>query len=157
MHLAETREQAYADVEHGIATWFDYFQHTAAFPQMAVGDGTNVKEFIDFVNESGIGTIGTPDDAVEQIERLVEAVQRRLRRVPAAGPRLGRRRPPSAAASSCSPATSHPASRASTHSTVDAKARARAARPELAESNLKAVETATAKYQAELAAKGSAG
>ena len=37
---------------------------------MSVGDGTNVKEFIDFVNESGIGTIGTPDDAVEQIDRL---------------------------------------------------------------------------------------
>ena len=37
---------------------------------MAVGEGTNVREFIDFVNESGIGTIGTPDDAVEQIDRL---------------------------------------------------------------------------------------
>ncbi len=72
MHLAETREQAYRDVEHGIAAWFDYFQHTAAFPQMAVGDGTSVREFIDFINETGLGTVGTPDDAVEQIERLVK-------------------------------------------------------------------------------------
>ena len=73
MHFAKTRDQAYKDVEHGIADWFDYFQHTAAaFPQMAVGDGTNVREFIDFVNESGLGTIGTPDDAGEQIERLVK-------------------------------------------------------------------------------------
>ena len=72
MHLADTREQAYRDVEHGIAAWFDYFQHTAAFPQMAVGEGTSVREFIDFVNESGLGTIGTPDEAVEQIERLVK-------------------------------------------------------------------------------------
>src|SRR6478609_6691819 len=58
MHVAETRAQAYADVEHGIADWFDYFQHTAAFPQMDVGAGTNVKDFIDFINESGIGAIG---------------------------------------------------------------------------------------------------
>ena len=70
MHVAETREQAYADVAHGIETWFDYFQHTAAFPQMDVGQGTNVREYIDFVNESGIGSVGTPDDAVEQIDRL---------------------------------------------------------------------------------------
>ena len=39
MHIAETREQAYADVAHGIEDWFDYFQHTAAFPQMDVGTG----------------------------------------------------------------------------------------------------------------------
>ena len=70
MHIAETKEQAYKDVEYGIAQWFDYFQHTAAFPQMAVGDGTNVREFIDFVNESGLGSIGTADMACEQIERL---------------------------------------------------------------------------------------
>jgi hypothetical protein len=37
--------------------------------------------------------------------------------------------------------------------TTDARARARAARPVLAASNLKAVEQSTAKYQAELAAK----
>ena len=70
MHIAETKEQAYKDVEYGIAQWFDYFQHTAAFPQMAVGDGTSVREFIDFVNESGLGSIGTADMACEQIERL---------------------------------------------------------------------------------------
>ena len=36
MHIAETREQAYRDVEHGIEQWFRYFQKVAAFPQMAV-------------------------------------------------------------------------------------------------------------------------
>src|SRR5215470_20366091 len=70
MHLAESREQAYKDVEHGMLQWFDYFQHTAAFPQMAVGDGTTVRQCIDFVNQSGLGAIGTPDDAIEQIKRL---------------------------------------------------------------------------------------
>ena len=39
-------------------------------------------------------------------------------------------------------------------STADARARARAARPALVKDNLKAVEQSTAKYQAELAAKG---
>ena len=72
MHLAPTREQAYREVEHGIAAWFEYFQHTAAFPQMGMGDGTTVQEYIDFVNESGLGTIGTPDDACDQIDRLVK-------------------------------------------------------------------------------------
>ena len=69
MHIAETRDQAYRDVEHGIETWFRYFQKTAAFPQMAV-EGGDVKEMIDFINEAGIGAIGTVEDARAQVERL---------------------------------------------------------------------------------------
>jgi limonene 1,2-monooxygenase len=71
MHVAETREQAYKDVEHGIEQWFQYFQKVAAFPQMAV-EGGHVREMIDFVNEAGIGAIGTPDDAVAQVQKLVD-------------------------------------------------------------------------------------
>lgn len=71
MHIAETREQAYKDVEHGIAQWFEYFQKAAAFPQMAV-QGGNVREMIDFVNTAGIGAIGTVEDAAAQVQRLVE-------------------------------------------------------------------------------------
>ena len=51
-HVAETREQAYRDVEFGIENWFRYFQKTAAFPQMAV-EGGDLKEMIDFINEAG--------------------------------------------------------------------------------------------------------
>ena len=69
MHVAETREQAYRDVEHGIETWFRYFQKTAAFPQMAV-EGGDVKEMIDFINEAGVGAIGTVEDAKAQVQRL---------------------------------------------------------------------------------------
>jgi limonene 1,2-monooxygenase len=152
MHIAETREQAYADVAHGIEQWFDYFQHTAAFPQMAVGDGTTVKEFIDFVNESGVGSIGTPDDAVEQIDRLWKQSNGGF------GAYLQLAHDwanPAAKWRSFELFARHVAPRfqGQYDSTVNAKARARAARPELAESNLKAVETATAKYQAELAEK----
>ena len=152
MHLAPTREQAYREVEHGIAEWFDYFQHTAAFPQMAVGDGTTVKEFIDFVNDSGLGTIGTPDDACDQIDRLVKQSNGGF------GAYLQLAHDwadPEAKFRSYELFARHVAPRfqGQRHSTVDAKHRAAAARPELAASNLKAVETATAKYQAELDAK----
>jgi len=152
MHLAETREQAYRDVEHGMLQWFDYFQHTAAFPQMAVGDGTTVRECIDFVNETGLGTIGTPDDAVDQIERLVKqsnggfGAYLQLAHDWAA---------PAAKFRSFELFARHVAPRFQGQyaATIDAKARARAAREVLAQSNLAAVEASTAKYQAELASK----
>ena len=148
MHLADTREQAYRDVEHGIAAWFDYFQHTAAFPQMSVGEGTSVREFIDFVNESGLGTIGTPDEAVEQIERLVKQSNGGF------GSYLQLAHdwaPPAAKWRSYELFARHVAPRFQGQATptLDAKARARARRPELAEGNLKAVEMSTAKYEAE--------
>jgi limonene 1,2-monooxygenase len=152
VHLAETHEQAYKDVEHGILPWFDYFQHTAAFPQMAVGSGTTVRQCIDFVNQSGLGAIGTPDDAIAQIERL------HTQSAGGFGAFLHLAHDwaaPAARFRSYELFARHVAPRfqGQYQATVDAKARARAARPELAQSNLKAVEQATAKYQAELAAK----
>jgi limonene 1,2-monooxygenase len=153
MHLADTREQAYREVEHGMAQWFDYFQHTAAFPQMSVGDGTSVKEFIDFVNESGLGTVGTPDEAVAQIERLWKQSSGGF------GAYLQLAHdwaPPAAKFRSFELFARHVAPRfqGQHHATLQSKARARAAREVLAEDNMKAVEAATAKYQAELAEKG---
>src|SRR6185503_18207547 len=70
-HVAETKEQAYRDVEFGIEAWFRYFQRTAAFPQMAV-EGGDLKEMIDFINESGVGAIGTVEDAERQVQKLVD-------------------------------------------------------------------------------------
>ena len=152
VHLAETREQAYKDVEHGILQWFDYFQNTAAFPQMAVGDGTSVRQCIDFVNQSGLGAVGTPDDAIAQIDRLVAQSNGgfgaflQLAHDWAA---------PAARLRSYELFARHVAPRfqGQYQSTTDARARARAARPALATDNLKAVQQATAKYQAELDAK----
>ena len=72
MHIAETKEQAYKDVEHGIEHWYNYFQQVAAFPQMGVEGNTNIKEMIDFVHNGGIGVIGTPDEAVAQVQKLVD-------------------------------------------------------------------------------------
>ena len=69
MHIAATREQAVRDVEHGIDAWFDYLQLTAAAPQFCP-QGSTLRERIDWVNDTGVGVIGTPDDAVAQIESL---------------------------------------------------------------------------------------
>ena len=68
-HIADTKEQAYRDVEYGIEHWFRYFQQVAAFPQMAVV-GHSIGEMIEFINGSGLGATGTPNACAAQIDRL---------------------------------------------------------------------------------------
>jgi limonene 1,2-monooxygenase len=150
MHIAETREQAYRDVEHGIEQWFRYFQQVAAFPQMAVG-GDNIREMIDFVNETGLGSIGTVDDAAAQIDRLVKQSNGGfgaylLLAHEWANPEATRR--------SYELIAQHvfPQFQGQSWSTLAAKARAEASRPEMAAAHLKAVEEVTTRYQETLAA-----
>ncbi len=67
MHLAETREQARKDVRFGLDKWVDYF--TTINPlilQGIEGDG----DIVDRMVSSGRAAIGTPDDAIAQIEKL---------------------------------------------------------------------------------------
>ena len=71
VHCAETKAQAYKDVEYGIAHWFNYFKTIAGLPHMSVA-GNSIPEMIEFVTASGLGAIGTPDDCQAQIERLIE-------------------------------------------------------------------------------------
>jgi limonene 1,2-monooxygenase len=149
MHLAETREKAYKDVEHGIEKWFHYFQRTAAFPQMSVGDGTSVGDYIDFVNQSGIGTIGTPDDAAAQIERLWKQSNGGF------GAYLHLAHDwanPRRKANSYELFARHvmPEFQGQAQATRDAAGRAGAVREELSKSNMAAVEASRAKYAAEL-------
>ena len=68
MHLADTREQAVADVAFGLGDWVDYFQRVAALP--LAPDTDNHEDLVDALNASGMAVIGTVDDAVAQIERL---------------------------------------------------------------------------------------
>ena len=70
MHIAETREQAFKDVEFGLAEWVDYFQRVAALP--IAPDTTTTQDMAEAVSNSGFAVIGTPDDAIAQIERLIE-------------------------------------------------------------------------------------
>ena len=69
MHLAETREQAEKDVEFGLADWLDYFRRVAALPLAPEGD---TRTAVEQMNGSGLSVIGTPDDAIGQIQRLID-------------------------------------------------------------------------------------
>jgi limonene 1,2-monooxygenase len=74
MHIAESREEAIEDVRHGIDAWFDYYQKTQSATHFMVA-GTTTEERISWINKSGVGVIGTPDDAIGQINRLVKQSQ----------------------------------------------------------------------------------
>jgi limonene 1,2-monooxygenase len=69
MHLAETKEQAIEDVRYGLDAWCDYTQDVLAAPHFRAA-GKTFEERIEWLNESGLGVIGTVDDAIAQIERL---------------------------------------------------------------------------------------
>ena len=65
MHIAETREQAIADVRFGLHKWLNYFQKIANLP--VVPDDP-----VDAILSSGLAVVGTPDDAAEKIQTLAE-------------------------------------------------------------------------------------
>jgi limonene 1,2-monooxygenase len=69
MHIAETKEQAIEDVKFGLDDWCHYTQKILAVPHFRAA-GETFEERVEWVNESGLGVIGTPDDAIRQIERL---------------------------------------------------------------------------------------
>jgi limonene 1,2-monooxygenase len=66
MHIAETREQARADVAFGLRKWLYYFTDVAALPMAVDTDADPVDALI----ATGLAVVGTPDDAIAQIERL---------------------------------------------------------------------------------------
>jgi limonene 1,2-monooxygenase len=69
MHLAETKEQAIEDVRFGLDAWCDYTQNVVAAPHFRAA-GTTFAERVAWVNDTGLGVIGTPGEAIAQIERL---------------------------------------------------------------------------------------
>ncbi|MGQ4513435.1 LLM class flavin-dependent oxidoreductase [Streptomyces sp. DW26H14] len=71
VHVAETREQAYRDVEFGLQDWLRHLNDNAATPGLTLPDGST-RELIEFVNESGLGAIGTAEDVRRQIQRMVD-------------------------------------------------------------------------------------
>ena len=87
-HIAETDEQARADVKFGIESWFRYFQKVAAFPQMTIpGDQTDA--MIDIINDAGAGVIGTSGARARPGAAAVGPV-RRVRLHAADGARMGK-------------------------------------------------------------------
>ncbi|MCF8470968.1 MAG: LLM class flavin-dependent oxidoreductase [Parvibaculum sp.] len=68
VHIAETREKARENVRFGLEKWLYYFREVAALP-LAPTDGSDP---VDALIASGMAVVGTPDDAIAQIERLQE-------------------------------------------------------------------------------------
>ena len=71
MHLAPTVEQAREEVRYGIEAWVDYFRRVAALPLAPEGvEGADA--IIDALVDNGFAVIGTPEQAVAQLQRLSE-------------------------------------------------------------------------------------
>ena len=66
MHIADTREQAMEDVRFGIDAWGGYARDV--LPNQTVPKG--VTDTRTFIIESGRAIIGTPADAIREIERM---------------------------------------------------------------------------------------
>jgi limonene 1,2-monooxygenase len=66
MHVAETRDAARAQVRFGLDKWLWYFREVAALPLAPSEGGDPVDQLI----ASGMAVVGTPEDAIAQIERL---------------------------------------------------------------------------------------
>jgi limonene 1,2-monooxygenase len=70
IHLAETREQALAEVRaRGGTYWRDYFEETVGFPRPFE---SSKDEIVDGMVERHIWCIGTPDDLIATIHQLDE-------------------------------------------------------------------------------------
>lgn len=67
MHIAATREQARAEVRFGIDKWVTYIREVASLP-IAPGSG----DIVEAMTSGHMAVIGTPDDAVAQLQRLQE-------------------------------------------------------------------------------------
>jgi limonene 1,2-monooxygenase len=67
MHIAETREQALADIRFGMGKWIHYFQKIANLPLISPDAEDPVQDMVD----TGFAVIGTPEDAIKRIEQLV--------------------------------------------------------------------------------------
>jgi limonene 1,2-monooxygenase len=66
-HIAETREQAHADVKFGLENFKRYFFEVATFPIIppdVTGDPA------EYLVSTGLACIGTPEDCVRHFERL---------------------------------------------------------------------------------------
>jgi limonene 1,2-monooxygenase len=68
MHVAETREKARENVKYGLDHFCDYFRDVATFPIVPA----DITDRYQYMVESGMACVGTPDDAIAFINRLLE-------------------------------------------------------------------------------------
>ena len=67
-HIAETREQARKNLEFGLPAFRQYFHDIATFPIVP----PDITDVYDFMINTGAACVGTPDDAIAYIERLLK-------------------------------------------------------------------------------------
>ena len=67
MHIADTREEAMKNVRFGLKDWITHFKDVAGLTMAPEGEDP-----AEALIASGLAVIGTPDDAIAQIERLEE-------------------------------------------------------------------------------------
>ena len=71
LHIAETREQAYKDVEYGLLNWNnDYFHGTLGHP--AFKESHDTRALAEQMTTFGAPVIGTPDDLIARLAQLQE-------------------------------------------------------------------------------------
>jgi len=66
IHVAETREKARENVRYGLDHFCDYFRDVATFPIVPA----DIADRYQYMVESGMACVGTPDDAIAFINRL---------------------------------------------------------------------------------------
>ena len=69
VHVAETKDQAYKDVEYGLDAYIEYFRKVAALPMIPEGAEDHPAELM---NATGAGVVGTPEDLGDFIDHLIE-------------------------------------------------------------------------------------
>ncbi len=77
MHIAETRDQAIEDCTYGLRDFADYFGGGAGFVPLSnevTSQATTEREYVEAYIDGGAGNvvIGTPDDAIEYIQGLID-------------------------------------------------------------------------------------
>lgn len=73
MHIAETEREARENCRYGLQWVFNYLAHILPLGDpSAPPPPTDYDDFVEFLVSSGRGVIGTPQMAIEQIERLVD-------------------------------------------------------------------------------------
>ncbi|WP_304176936.1 LLM class flavin-dependent oxidoreductase [Phenylobacterium aquaticum] len=68
VHIAPTREEAWANVQHGGRAYAEYFARISRPGQPVDTSGDPIRKMVD----EGSAVVGTPDDAIAQIRRLQE-------------------------------------------------------------------------------------
>jgi len=66
MHVAETRDKALQNVKWGIERWARYFREIATFPIVPA----DIHDAAEYLTENKMAVIGSPQDAIEYLERL---------------------------------------------------------------------------------------